>query len=188
MELKFYLNFKEDTGEIWKATNELDDSSPYIEVDGETCSEFTTGAKDMKDYIIVPSVTEKRFEIQFKHRDLTEFDVDKSIHRIPTSSKETDENSFMIIQKDGNWTIKLTEDMKETLTSTTYYKDKTQLIYVTKKNDPNILLDTMEIKLYNVLYSDEYKLEKQNSTVAKSNDVSLFCGKVFENYLHVVEE
>ena len=51
MEQTFYLNFEEDTGHIWKATNECDDSTPYIEVDAETCSQFTTGAKDMNDYI-----------------------------------------------------------------------------------------------------------------------------------------
>ena len=186
MDTIFYLNFKEETGELWKATNEVDHSTPFIEVDKETYAEFTTGVKNMNDYIIVPSVTDKKFEIKFKHRDLNEFDVDKSIHRIPVSDTEATENAFMVIQKDGVWKIKLTEDMKETLTSTTYYKDKTQLIYVTKKNDPNILLDTMIIKLYNVLYSDEYELEEQNTTVANDTDVSLFCGKVFENYLHVV--
>ena len=45
----------------------------------------------------------------------------------------------------------------------------------------------MTIKLYNVLYNDEYKLENQDVNVAKSNDVSLFCGKVFEEYKHVVK-
>jgi hypothetical protein len=187
MDMKFYVNFKEDTGEIWKATNECDDSTPYIEVDAATVSEFTTGVKNMNDYIVVPSVTEKKFEIKFKHRDLNEFDVDKSIHRIPITNTTENENAFMIIQENGSWTIKLSEDMKETLTSTTYYKDKSQLIYVTKKNDPNILLDTMVIKLYNVLYSDEYKLENQSSAVANREDISLFCGKVFEQYLHVVK-
>lgn len=188
MKQQFYLNFKEDTGEIWKATNECDDSTPYIEVDGSTCAEFTTGAKDMNDYIIVPSVTDKKFEIKFKHRDLNHFDVDKSIHRIPVSNEEVDSNAFMIIQENNNWKIKLSEDMKETLTSTSYYKDKTQSIYVTKKNDPNILLDTLHITLYNVLYSDEYIMKGQRTDVAANTDVSLFCGKVFENYLHVVKK
>ena len=186
MEQTFYLNFEEDTGHIWKATNECDDSTPYIEVDAETCSQFTTGEKDMNDYIIIPSLTDKKFEIKFKHRDLTEFDVDKSIHRIEISNTDDHKNAFMIIQENGYWTIKLSKHMQETLTSTAYYKDKTQLIYVTKKNDPNILLDTMTIKLYNVLYNDEYRLENQDVNVAKSNDVSLFCGKVFEEYKHVV--
>lgn len=187
MEAIFYLNFKEDTGEIWKATNECDNSTPYIEVEAEIYSEFTTGAKNMNDYIIVPSVAEKKFEIKFKHKDLTEFDVDKSIHRIPTADTDNHNNAFMIIQENGSWKVKISEDMKETLTSTSYYKDKTQLIYVTKKNDPNILLDTMVIKLYNVLYTDEFELEGQSKTVAERNDVSLFCGKVFEQYLHVVK-
>ena len=34
--MKYYLNFKEDTGEVWKSTNEIDESTPYIEIDKET--------------------------------------------------------------------------------------------------------------------------------------------------------
>jgi len=188
MDMNFFVNFKEDTGEIWKATNELDNSSPYIEIDADTYSEFTTGAKNMQDYIVVPAVSEKKFEIKFKHRDLNHFDVDKSIHRIPVSNTDNHDNTFMIIQKDSKWFVKLSDDMKETLTSTAYYKDKSQFIYITKKNDPNILLDTLEIRMYNVLYSDDYEIENIKKSVAERNDVSLFCGKVFENYLHVVKD
>ena len=38
---KFYLNFQEDNGDIWKVTNELDTSTPYMEIDMETLLDFT---------------------------------------------------------------------------------------------------------------------------------------------------
>jgi hypothetical protein len=186
----FYLNFKELTGEIWKVTNELDMSTPYIEVDRTTMIEFSEEHKKMRDYIIVPSSDKKaKYEIKFKHKDLSEFDVDTSIHQLPKVATIENSSAFSIIQntKTGSWTIALTQELRELLTSTLYYKDKNQIIYITKKNDPNILLDTLDIVLYNVLYTDSYVMPGVDLSVAKNKDVSLYCGKVFENYYHILE-
>ena len=189
--MEFYLNFKEDTGEIWKATNELDDSTPYIQVDVETYRLFTSEQRRLSDYVIIPSTDKKsKWEIQFRHKDLNDFDVDKSIHHIEKSdSLDTQDAVFGVIQnaKAGTWKISLTDDLKERLTSTLYYKDKTQLMYVTKKDNPNILLDTLVIKLYNVIYDTDYLVENINSEVAKMENVSIYCGKVFDRYQHVLE-
>jgi hypothetical protein len=190
MELKFYINFKEDTGEIWKITNELDSSTPYIEIDRQTMLDFSEERKKMDDYIVVPSSDKDlKYEIKFKHKDLTEYDVDKSIHHLPKVKTVDTHNAFSIIQnlKKGTWTISLTEELRTLLTSTLYYKDKNQVIYITKKDNPNVLLDTLDIKLYNVLYSESYEMQEQDKAVAQNSDVSLYCGKVFENYYHIQE-
>lgn len=191
MELHFYINFKEDTGEIWKLTNELDISTPYVEIDRQTMLDFASGEKKMDDYIVVPSSDKTlKYEIKFKHKDLSEFDVDKSIHHMLKVKTFDTNNAFVVTQdlKKGTWIISLTKELRELLTSTLYYKDKNQLIYVTKKDNPNILLDTLDIKLYNVLYGDSYELESYNKEVAKNSDVSLYSGKVFENYFHIQEK
>lgn len=190
MENHFYINFKEDTGEIWKLTNELDISTPYVEIDRQTMLDFADGRKRMDDYIVVPSSDKDlKYEIKFKHKDLSEFDVDKSIHHLPKVEKYETNNAFVITQNlsQGTWIISLTKELRDLLTSTLYYKDKNQLIYVTKKDNPNILLDTLDIKMYNVLYTDKFEMEVQNKDIAKRADVSLYCGKVFENYFHIQE-
>lgn len=190
MEQKFYINFKEATGEIWKVTNELDVSTPYIEVDRQTMKDFAEQHKKMSDYVVVPSSDENlKYEIKFKHRDLLEFDVDKSVHHLPKVVAYDTNNAFVIRQnlKEGIWTIQLTEKLRSLLTSTLYYKDKNQIVYVTQKDNPNVLLDTLDIKMYNVLYADSYQLESQNVMVAQNPDVSLYCGKVFDNYFHIQE-
>lgn len=190
MELNFYLNFKEDTGEIWKLTNELDVSTPYMEIDRETMKEFASEKKKMDDYIVIPSSDKKlKFEIQFKHKDLSSFDVDKSVHHLPKVTTVDTNNAFVIKQnlKTATWTISLTEELRELLSSTLYYKDKNQVIFVTKKDNPTILLDTLDIKMYNVLYSDSFDMLNQNKKVAQDPNVSLYCGKVFENYFHIQE-
>lgn len=190
MEQKFYLNFKEDNGEIWKVTNELDLSSPYIEIDRDTMLDFAEERKKMNDYIIIPSSDANlKYEIKFKHKDLTEFDVDKSIHHLPKVNKINTNNAFVIKQdtKKGTWTISLTKELRDLLTSTLYYKDKSQTIYVTQKDNPSVLLDTLDVKLYNVLYTDSFKMKDQDKKVAKNTNVSLYCGKVFDNYYHIQE-
>lgn len=190
MEQKFYLNFKEATGEIWKVTNELDVSTPYVEVDRQTMKDFAEQRKRMSDYIIVPSSDENlKYEIKFKHKDLLQFDVDKSVHHLPKVETYDTNNAFVIKQniKNGTWVIHLTEKLRELLNSTLYYKDKNQIIYVTEKDNPNVLLDTLDIKMYNILHTNSYQLENYSLPVAKNLNVSLYCGKAFDNYFHIQE-
>lgn len=189
--MKWYINFKDPGGDIWKITNELDESSPYIEVEAELYKEFATEQKRMQDYIVVPTGKQDlKYELQLKHQDLLTFDVDKSIHQIQKTNV-VDTNNALIIEQDvndGKWIIKMSEQLRSLLTQTAYYKDKTQLIYVTDQDDPNILLDTLEIKLYNILFDEYYVMPEQSIKVAQRKNVSLYCGKTFENYYHLVTD
>lgn len=190
MEKHFYLNFRDETGDIWKLTNELDTSTPYIEIDRETMIDFAKERKKMDDYVVVPSSDKTlQYEIKFKHKDLSEFDVDKSIHKLPIVDTVNTNNAFLIKQnlKTATWTISLTEELRNLLSSTLYYKDKNQVIYITQKDNPAVLLDTLDIKMYNVLYTDAFEMDIQDKEVAKDPNVSLYCGKVFENYFHIQE-
>ena len=190
MELHFYLNFKDETGEIWKLTNELDVSTPYIEISRETMLDFANEVKKMDDYMVIPSSDKTlKYEIVLKHKDLDIFDVDKSVHHLPKVTSVDTNNAFIIKQnlESATWTISLTSELRELLSSTMYNKDKNQYIYVTQKDNPTLLLDTLDIKMYNVLYSESFNMTEQNKKVAQNPDVSLYCGKVFENYLHIQE-
>lgn len=190
MEKHFYINFREETGEIWKLTNELDTSTPYVEIDREMMLDFAEERKKMDDYVVVPSSDKTlKYEVKFKHKDLAEFDVDKSVHRLPVITTVDTNNAFLIKQNltTGSWTVSLTLELRELLSSTLYYKDKSQVIYITQKDNPAVLLDTLDIKMYNVLYSDSFELTTQDIKVAKNPNVSLYCGKAFENYFHIQE-
>jgi hypothetical protein len=188
--MKWYFNFKDPGGEIWKITNECDESTPYIEVEPELYKEFSTDQKRMQDYIIVPTgKADLKYELQLKHQDLLTFDVDISVHQIQKVDTIDTNNAFVIEQdvKHGVWTISMSEQLRTLLTQTAYYKDKSQLIYVTDQDDPNILLDTIEVKLYNILFSESFVLPDQLVKVAQNLNVSLYCGKIFENYYHMVK-
>jgi hypothetical protein len=188
--MNWYFNFKDPGGEIWKITNELDESTPYITVEAELYKEFATEQKRMQDYIVIPTGKEDlKYELQLKHQDLLTFDVDKSVHQIQKVSSVDTANAFIIEQDltKGVWTVSMSEQLRSLLTQTAYYKDKTQLLYVTDQDDPNILLDTIEVKLYNVLFSDSFTLTDQSAKVAQNSNVSVYCGKTFENYYHMVK-
>lgn len=187
--MPYYLNFREDTGKVWKSTNELDESTPYIEIDKETVVEFNTGIKRHSDYIVVPSSKEgETYELKFVHNDVDSYNIEKSIHQIEKNIP-IEINSVIIIQDiiNGIWKIKLTDQLFKTLNSTSYYRGKNHDLYVTYKDDPNILLDTLRIDFSNVLENGEYVIENTNKKVAQNTRVSIYCGKVFENYIHVVE-
>ena len=99
MELHFYLNFKDETGEIWKLTNELDVSTPYIEISRETMLDFANEVKKMDDYMVIPSSDKTlKYEIVLKHKDLDIFDVDKSVHHLPKVTSVDTNNAFIIKQ------------------------------------------------------------------------------------------
>ena len=125
----------------------------------------------------------------FIKKDLDIFDVDKSVHHLPKVTSVDTNNAFVITQnlESATWTISLTHELRELLSSTTYYKDKNQYVYITQKDNPTVLLDTLDIKMYNVLYSESFNMTEQNKEVAQNPNVSLYCGKVFENYLHIQE-
>jgi hypothetical protein len=144
----------------------------------------------MQDYIIVPTGKEDlKYDLQLKHQDLLTFDVDTSVHQIQKVKSVDTNNAFIIEQdiKNGTWIVSMSNQLRSLLTRTAYYKDKTQLIYVTDQDDPNILLDTIEVKLYNILFSESFTMPDQLTKVAQNLNVSLYCGKTFENYYHLVK-
>jgi hypothetical protein len=187
--MKYYLNFKEDTGEVWKSTNEIDESTPYIEIDRETLIDFNSGEKQHSDYIVVPSSKEgETYELKFIHKDIDMYDVEKSIHQIETN-REPKINSVIIKQDivNGLWSIALTPQLQTVLSSTSYYKGRNHDLYVTYKDDPNILLDTLKIDFTQVLEKGEYTVDYANLDVAKMDKVSVYCAKIFDDYVHLTE-
>lgn len=117
MNQKFYLNFREDTGQVWKLTNILDSSSPYMEIDKETMIEFAEERKRLDDYIVIPSATGKgSFELKFKHYTIESFNVDRSIHKFPKGPIDQD-LVLNVIQNTnkGKWYISLSENLRSLL-------------------------------------------------------------------------
>ena len=190
MEQTFYINFKEDTGQLWKVTNVLDTSTPYLEIDKETMIEFSEETKSLNDYIAVPSTAgEAKFELKFKHFTVETFNVDRSIHKFPKGPLK-EKLVFNIIQdvKNGVWYANLSKDLKILLNSTAYYKNKNHMVFVTDQDDPNVLLDTLKIEFNDILQNDKVVIKNTDKKIAQRHDVSVYCGKVFENYSHIVEK
>ena len=186
----FYISFDTATGEIKKVTNRLDDEYPVIEIDKETHADFIIGRKSAFDYLVLPSgEDDKTYKLTEKHKDLLDFDVDKSVHNIKKVDTIDLDNGIIIKQnlKKGTWVLSVTPKLKAFLVTTTYYKDKTHYFYVTHQDDPNILLDSLEMPMWKILYNDEAEIENVDLKVAQTPNVSVYCGKVFNNYVHIQE-
>ena len=82
---------------------------------------------------------------------------------------------------------KISDNLKYLLNSTTFYKDKKHHLFVTQENDPNFLLDTLVVNFGELLSGQTYFIENANKEVAQTPNVSVYCGKAFENYKHIVE-
>jgi|TARA_A200000113_G_C8811489_1_gene337374 hypothetical protein len=176
-----YINFDQKTGTIKSFTNVEPDSS-FIEVDSDTYKDFIDGKKLMQDYIVIPSTKDKVFELVGKNKDLMEFDVDQSIHKL-VDKKPNSKNYVEIVQdiKQKVWEVTISNTLKTFLSSSNFYKDKMQYVYITEKNNPNILIDTLSIPISELLQTGTYKIK---NNIASNKNTSLYCIKVFDAYYH----
>lgn len=185
----YYLYFDAESGNIIKCTNELspEDSNEYIEIDEETYINFVSGAINILSYYVLPGKTKGTFDLT-ETTDKLDFDIARSIHEFPkTKSKLVKENVFYIIQnlKKKEWQAraKLTDQYIKFLNH--YIKiNKTQKIYVTEENNPNVLLDILEIPMENFLKSKTFVIKKEDTNIIDRNDISLYCYVKHEDYYH----
>ena len=87
----------------------------------------------------------------------------------------------------GEWSVKITGQTKTLIEGlTTTNKELKQLFYVTDKNNPNILHDTLVVDLNKVIEDDGTKLINFDKQSAKLN-ISVFCRNLYNEYNHVIE-
>lgn len=185
-----YLYFDVETGEIQSSSNELKSDANYIEINSELHAMFAKAERKFSDYLIVPSADEtEKYALTEKHKTALEFDVDKSIHQFPKVLQNEKENVFVITQKNKSWSARtsLTSQYLKFLTQNENYVNSIKKIYITEENNPNILLDVLELPIKSVLFGDVYVFDTFNKSIAERSDMSLYCGTTFENFVHEVE-
>ena len=186
---KFYAFYNESTGEVWKVSPQPDENDPHIAIDLDLGIDIVDGKRNMKDYVVMPS-TDLTFELQLKNSDYQSYDVDKSIHHFKIVNEvQKDENALQVIHnfKKGTIGISAGEGILNFLKSNMYFRKRNLYIYFTKRNDPNILIDTVTVPYYEILNNDIFFIDV-NKNVANNTDMSVYCGKVFENYYYVVTD
>jgi len=92
-------------------------------------------------------------------------------------------------KKKNKWQgrARLSEVNKNVLTSNKYL-NKTKSIYVTEKNNPNILKGELSIDMKKFTINKLFDIETSDKSLVLSDDISLYCPVLYEKFYHVVKE
>lgn len=165
----FYLYYN-DAGVVYSVSNTNTDPGTHLEINEEMFMDFNEGNISMVDYIVVENKLIKKQEQP----------DEESANKIFLSMVAKD-NSISIIQQKDKWKIQenLNDATKLSLKTMDDYK---KLIFVVDNGNHNLLHETLEIPIKQVLESSVV-LEKRT----KSNNVRLTCKQGLEEYIHVQE-
>lgn len=187
--MNFCLVFDATTGEIKSVSNVLPENSNWLEISKEKYLEFVRNELDYGDYLVAPDPAIKgQFQLVEKNKSKTEFDVTKSIHEFEKTNISNQSDILYIIQdkNDKKWkaSANLNTNYISFLNQTKNFSESIKRIYVTTENNPNILLDVLEIDLKNFLENKEFEIKDLEST----ENVSLYAAVTHETYKHVIRE
>tara|TARA_B100001013_G_scaffold339713_1_gene262067 strand:- start:676 stop:1245 length:570 start_codon:yes stop_codon:yes gene_type:complete len=184
----FYIYYDLEYGTILQCTNELspENTNSYIEVDQETYVKFVSGEFSISDHRILLDKVNGEFNL-IRSEELG-VDIARSIHEFPkTKTKLMKDNIFYIIQnqKKKEWQAraKLTGVYTKFLTHVMQL-NKIKKIYVTEENNPNVLLDVLEVPMERFFNNKIFTIKKSNNKTISRKDISLYSYVKHEEYYH----
>lgn len=188
LEKKYYVYYEPSTGEIIHFRNCLEnDSYPYIEI-LESELDIPPLEFESRNYFV--SQKNKKLELVKKNDAAeTQFNIDNVVYQIPKviakARNQLKKNPYDLLieqnNKDRVFRLKFSSEMKK------MYYDRENLlqlklhIYVTAEDDPNILYQILEFKMYDLITNAYYTIPFEDFNGEKCN---LFSKKYFHLYLH----
>ena len=182
-----YVYFVEDTQEIASIGNvKLEDSNlKYIEVPYEDVRPILTGRERLRDYKVLFDVAlgEYIFSAKIDVHEAVSVTWDSSIYQVPLLDFVDNSGDVLIVEdsKLKIWTISVSEKVKSTLAKLSDSHHHMFELYVTRKDDANVLLTTLPIF--------SLDLVKNGKIIFKDIDfkepTSVYCKKIFDSYHHV---
>ena len=183
-----YYIYYNDTGTITAVANITDESfgTYYIEVDLQTYTDFSTGVKQVLDYIVIENAKIKgKMHLILK-------DIDKAEGLAQPKgiiNKQSIEHNAIILNQDltnRTWTI--TSTMDDIICAMfAQGDDYIKEYYVVDINNRFILLDTLRVNLKTLALQDSIILENYNRDICKQH-ISLFCSAHHVKHIHTVQE
>lgn len=187
-EKKFYVHYEPSTGEIIYFRNYIEQESyPFITV---TEADIGTSVIDFDSTrFLVIAQNNKPCLVKKIDSISDQYNINDLVYQIPKivlkNRNQIKKCSYDIVieqnNKDGVFRLKLDKETKEFFL---FQKELHQLsldIYVTAENDPNILYQTLEFKMYDLVSNEYYTL---NFDKFFGNTCNLYSKKYFQNYLH----
>lgn len=186
--MSYYIYYKKESGSLIAITNELnsDFGDRYIETDFNTYENFCEGKFLFHDYFVLVTLTKS--ELVKVKTDIDENDYDNSINYI-VQTKTQPKDSIIIKQdaKNGSWQIKTTIESTKRKTYLEMLRENLiKEIFIVEKNNPKILLDTINIDISQLLTNNKYDITIYNNSVSKRKDIMLLCSRTTENFVHII--
>lgn len=180
---KYYILYDSVNKKIVGTSKSIDNNFISIEIDSELYKKIALKEYTFDNFKVVYNAEDEIYRVVLiKNLVVVHFDVDKSIHAINDKDKT---NSMIIKQypKQNKWVIETDFSSKFIDNASSYFMG-TKEIYVTQKNNPNILIGTLKIPL-DFIIEQPYSFE---SELAELTEISLYTG-IFaehESYTHKV--
>ena len=176
-----FVYYHKATGEIQRISNIsfLEEGYECLEVLSDKVADILLGKKDLSNYRIMFNFKTRELELQ-ENSPIKIVNITDKLHNVPLNSREPD-----LIIKCGTekWTVCLSPRHQDYFRSMTSVVDNLRFSFsITKKNDPNILIDMFKIELYELLSIPEVDISGQINIPKNIDNVSIYTFKYFNNY------
>ena len=180
--MKQYLQFKPESG-VPVSVGPTQEGT-CIEIDDILSNEIKNATKNLNQFLVVYDDKLKKYvinEIGFGNLEesVNETPASHTIYQIPVVEKVQDGINLVQDMKNRKWKLVVQGDIIDAL-KTISNKNLYQMLYVTEKDNPNILHNELKIDLL------KEKCEIEGVEPANLN-ISVFCKKIYNNYYHVRE-
>jgi hypothetical protein len=180
-----FVYYHKATGEIQKISNIsfLEEGCECLEVTSDKVVDILLGKKDLSNYKIMFNLKTRALELQ-ENSPLKIVNITDKLHNVPMNSRDPD-----LIIKCGTekWTVCLSPQHQDYFRSMTSVVDNLRFSFsITKKNDPNILIDMFNIELYNLLSNPEVDISEQINIPKNMDNISIYTFKYFNNYSYEI--
>jgi len=160
-----YVYFVEETQEVASIGNVKVDNSnlKFIEVSNDEVKLILSGRERLRDYKVSFDIAlgEYVFAAKIDVHEAVSVSWDSSIYKVPASIENADADIVIIEDtKSKLWTVTVSEKVKATLgklSQSQYYMFE---LYITRKDDANILLATLPIISFELIKNG--KIEFKN--------------------------
>lgn len=181
-----YVYFIKETEEIASISNYKKDTDlPFVEVPESLVKPIMIGREILRDYKVYFDIklAEYVFTAKIDLHEPLSTSWDSSIYKIPIVT-EKDKNFDILVTTDNKtWIIEASEKVKNAFGKTKDSPYHYFEIYITEKDDANVLFYTLPIRSMDLIEKEQI--------IFKNIDIpdysSVYCRKIFETYGHIIK-
>jgi len=191
---KYYIVFDQKTGKIKKISNsqqEVPNGFMQTQSWNPVCKHIIKGTQSLKKYGMIWDIQEEKYDIDYRSTTLMIESVNNKLQPFSTEVDPTTSEMFVKVlyedskvlvevNKNNIKSIKNLSDITEISTS----ENKLLDIFITKKLDPDYLIDIVEVDPLTLFKTGKQVVDLNSDITSKVDwsNISLYSKSVFNNY------